>query len=316
MTALLLGWLLAADLAPAAERTVERAGVVGRARVEPATVTLVEDVRLTLEVEAAAPLAVEPLALANLPGWRVRHAGAPETDPLPGGRQRWRQTVRLTPDRPGELPLPPPAVRARPGGRETPVEITWGPLAVRVTTALPRVDVDEARGVTGPEPAPAPPPTPLRDWLIAAAVALGLGAVAALAWRRRRRRPAPEPPPDVWALAELDRLAARDAADPAAADALADLLRGFLARRYGLDAAGRTTAELLARLRPLSLPPDVFTSWQALLERCDLARFARLGFAADEWGRAVGRARDLVAASLPVSEASAAEQAVGAGGNA
>ena len=43
--------------------------------------------------------------------------------------------------------------RIRAGGRETPVEIDWPPLTVQVTTTLPRVDLDEARGVTGPEPA-------------------------------------------------------------------------------------------------------------------------------------------------------------------
>jgi hypothetical protein len=316
MTALLFGWLLAADPAPVAERTVERAGVVGRARAEPATVPLVGDVRLTLEVEGAAPLAVEPPSFGRLPGWRVRQVGEPESAALPGGRQRWRQSVRLTPDRPGELPLPPPALHVRPGGHETPVEIAWPPLTVRVTTTIPRADVDEAHGVTGPEPAPPLPPTPLRDWLIAAAVLLGLAVTILVAWRRRRRRPVPEPPADVWALAGLDRLATRDPADPAAADALADLLRGFLARRYGLDAEGRTTAELLARLRPLPLAPDVFTSWQALLERCDLARFARLGFTAEEWAHAINQAREVVAASLPVGEAAGAAAAGGAGGNA
>src|SRR5581483_7008196 len=211
MIVLLLSLLFAAG--PAAERTAERAGVVGRARAEPATVPLVGDVRLTLEVEAAAPLAVEPPDLTRFPGWHVRQTTEPETSPLPGGRQRWRQTVRLSPDRPGELPLPVPAVRVRAGGRETPVELTWEPLTVAVATALPRADIDEARGVTEPEPAPAPPDTPLRDWLAAGGTVLGLVAVLVLVWRRRRKpRPVPEPPADVWAAAELDRLAGRDPA--------------------------------------------------------------------------------------------------------
>jgi hypothetical protein len=314
MTALLLGWLLAAGPAPAAERTTERAGVVGRARVAPAAVSLAGDVTLTLEIEGAAPVAVETPAFNQLPGWRVRQLLEPETTSLPGNRQWWRQAVRLTPDRPGDLPLPPPAVRVRPGGREAPVEIAWQPLAVRVTTALPRADVDEARGVTEPEPAPPEVTNPWPGVALAAAVVLVGGAAGVVWWRRRRSRPVTELPPAEWARAELDRLAKRDAADPAAADALADVLRGFLARRFRLDAEGRTTAELLARLRPLPLPAAALAAWQALLERCDLARFARLGFAADEWGPVLDRARDLVAASLPVGEAAGAVQLGGAGG--
>jgi hypothetical protein len=316
MTALLLGWLLAADPAPATERTTDRAGVVGRARVAPAEVSLAGDVTLTLEIDGAAPLAVETPAFGQFAGWRVRQMNEAETAPLPGNRQRWRQAVRLTPDRPGDLSLPPPALRVRPGGREAPVEIAWQPLAVRVTTALPRANIDEARGVTEPEPAPPEVTNPWPGAALAAAVVLVGGAAGVAWWRRRRSRPAPELPPAEWARAELDRLAKRDAADPAAADALADVLRGFLARRFRLDAEGRTTAELLARLRTLPLPADALTAWQALLERCDLARFARLGFGADEWGVVLDRARDLVAASLPVGEAAGAAQPGGAGGNA
>jgi hypothetical protein len=314
MTALLLGWLLAADPAPATERTTDRAGVVGRARIAPAEVSLAGDVTLTLDIEGAAPLAVETPAVGQLPGWRVRQVAEPDTSPLPGNRQRWRQAVRLTPDRPGDLPLPPPAVRVRPGGREAPVEITWQPLTVRVTTALPRVDVDEARGVTEPEPAPRGVTNPWPGLALAAAVVLLGGAAGVTWWRRRQSRPVPELPPAEWARAELDRLAGRDAADPAAADALADVLRGFLARGFRLDAEGRTTAELLARLRTLPLPADAIAAWQALLERCDLARFARLGFAADEWGPVLDRAHDLVTASLPVGEVAGVAQSGGGGG--
>ncbi len=318
MTALLLCCLLAADPAPPAlERPVERAGVVGRVRIEPAVVPLTDDIRLTLTVEAAAPLAVEPPSFARLPGWRLRRVAEPEVTSLPDGRQRWQQAVRLTPDRPGELPLPVPPVTVRPGGRETPVELTWEPIVVRVTTRLTRVDLDEARGVTGPEPAPPRPPSSLGAWLAAVGTVLGLVVTVAVAWRRRHRpQPVPEPPPDVWANTELDRLAALDPADPAAADALADLLRGFLARRYQFPATGKTTAELLALLHGVDLPPEQYATWRTLLERCDLARFARLAYAADEWPAALQSVRELVAASLPVGETAGAAQAGDSRGNA
>jgi hypothetical protein len=286
-------------------------------RVESTVVPLTGDVRLTLEVEAAAPLAVEPPALAPVAGWRVRQTSEPEITPLPPDRQRWRQTVRLTPDRPGELPLPVPPLRVRPGGRETPVELAWQPLVVRVTTALPRVDLDEARGVTDPESAPPEAVYSWRDWRWAA---LGLPVVAIVAvWlvrRLRRPPPVPEPPPDVWAFAELDRLTRYDPTDPAAADALADLLRGFLERRYQLPAGGQTTDELLVRLPHLPLPPAALSSWQALLERGELARFARRGYSPDEWERALQAVRDLVTASVPVRQPEGVAPGGGVGGNA
>jgi hypothetical protein len=315
MIGLLLVGLLAAD-PPADQRslTKERAGIIGTVTVTPAPVALVGEVRLTLTIEGDAPLTVEPVTLPTLPGWRVRGREEPTVDEPAGGRQRWRQSFRLTPDRPGELSLPPPVLRVQAGGRETPVEIAWEPLAVSVTTSLPRVDLDEARGVTGPELVPPPPPSAVRNWLIAAAVVVCLGVMLVLVGRRLRRpQPVPEPPPVEWALAALTRLEGRDPTDPVAADELADLLRGFLTRRYLPAAAGKTTAELLALLRPCPLAPDALAGWQALLERCDLARFARLGFAPDEWSTALIQVRDLVTASVPVSESAEAAQEVAAG---
>jgi hypothetical protein len=284
-------------------QTVKHADVVGTVTVAPVPVALAGAIRLTLEVTAEAPLAVEPVTFAAPPGWRLRGADEPVLDEPSGGRQRWRQTFRLTPDRPGELALPPPAVRVRSGGRETPVVLEWPPLPVPVTTSLPRAELDEARGVTGPEPAPALPPSPLRDWLIAAAVLASLAVTFWLVWRRRHRpRPLPEPPPVEWALRALDRLGGRDPTDPTAADDLADLLRGFLSRRHNLAADGRTTAEVLVLLRQSPLPSDAAAGWQVLLERCDLARFARFGFAPDEWPAVLARVRELVTATLPVGE--------------
>jgi hypothetical protein len=277
-------------------------------------VGLAGTIQLTLEITAEAPLAVEPVTFTAPPGWRLRGTDGSILDEPSGGRQRWRQTFRLAPDRPGELALPPPAVRVRSGGRETPVALEWQPVTVRVTTSLPRAELDEARGVTGPEPVPAPPPSPLRDWLTAAAIVVSLAVVLWFVWRRRRRpRPVPEPPPTEWALQALDRLGDRDPDDPTTADALADLLRGFLGRRYQLAANGRTTAELLVLLRQFPLPPDAVADWHALLARCDLARFARLGFAADEWPATLARVRELVTATLPVGELAGAAQGGGVG---
>ena len=219
----------------------------------------------------------------------------------PGGKQQWRATFRLTPDKPGELTLPPPPIRVRTAGRETPVEIDWPPLTIRVTTTLPRVDLDEAHGVTGPVPAP-PTPTPFymdeRFWAVCIVVVVIIAAV--LAGRGLRSPPPPEPSAREWAAAELDRLAGLDPADAAAGDAMTHLLRGFLVRAYRVPATGKTTGEIVSLL-----PPEAVDGWQALLRRCDLARFAAARFTVDEWTAAIARARVLVGSSLPVGKATA-----------
>jgi hypothetical protein len=190
-------------------------------------------------------------------------------------------------------------------------------------------NLDDARGVTGPEPAP-PAPVPVwrdeRAWAVALAVVAVTAAV--LAGRRHRPPPAPEPPPGEWAAAELDRLA-QSGPD---ADGLAAVLRGFLARQFHVPAAA-TTAEVIHFLgatgvSPVSSPehgrdargtpgPNVAgpnaADWQSLLERCDVARFANVAFTPAEWATAVDQARRVIAESLPVAEP-AGSAATGAAG--
>jgi len=286
----------ASDAVPMRERFAERLGVSARARVEPSVVPITGVVTLLFSVEGAAPLTVEPLKLGDLPGWRIRSAGEPTTTPLSAGRERRDQVFRLVPDRAGELALPLPAIRVRPGGRESWVELAFEPLGVRVTTSLPRVDLDEAREVTGPEAAPPAPPARLGVWLT------GVGVVAGALllwsrWRTRRRRDRrPEPTLAAWLDGELARLGPVDAAAPSAADSLGDVIRGYLARRYRVVATGRTTGELVSLL-----PAEAAADWRDVLERCDLAKFARAGFTPAEWDKALVRLRD-ARATLPAGE--------------
>jgi hypothetical protein len=316
MTAILVCSLLAQSLAPAGQgHSVTRAGIRCVEDIQPPSVSLTGEARLTLSAEGDAPLAVEPITFPDPPGWRVRAVEPAAITDLPGNKQLWRQTLRLIPDKPGELALLPPTIRVRAGGREVPVEIDWKPLTVHVTSMLPRADLDEAHGVTGPEPAP-PGPTPFwrdeRFW----AVVMVLFAVGAAVFAGRRRPPPPEPelPPVEWANAQLDRLAAADPANTATADALAELIRGFLVRRHLFPAAGKTTAELTVLLH--ALPPDQADGWHSLLERCDLARFANVDFSAGGWADVLDRARRLAAASLSVGEATGSAAGSPAGENA
>jgi hypothetical protein len=306
-----VGWLIlfsAAGLGeagPAMEFT--KAGIRCTESIDPPTVPLTGEARLTLTAEGPAPLTVDSVMVVDSPGWRVTAMPSTVAD-RPGSRQLWRQEFRLTPDRAGDLTVLPPPIRVRASGRETPVEIAWRPLTVRVTTTITRPDVDDARGVTGPEPAPPAEPfwTDMRFW--AAVMVVIAVAAAVLAGRRVPPPPVPEPPPAEWAAGAVDRLAQGDPD----AHRLAAVLREFLARQFHIAAAGSTTAELVARL-PAVVP---VADWQRLLERCDVARFSDRGFTELEWRQVLDQARRLVVESLPVAESAGSAGETSAGENA
>jgi hypothetical protein len=226
---------------------------------------------------------------------------------LPGKLQQWRQVFRLSPDRPGDLPLPPPALRVRAGGRETPIDINWQPLTVHVTTTILRADLDEARGVTGPESAPPSTPMLWQDERFWAASIVIIAVITALFAGRKVQPPAPVIPPAEWVAAELDRLDRLDASDPRAADALAELLREFLDRVCKVPAIGKNTPEIVGLLHNAS--PESITAWRSLLERCDLARFTCRGFTPVEWQGALTSCKSLMAETLPVGETTASAAA-------
>jgi hypothetical protein len=70
---------------------------------------------------------------------------------------------------------------------------------------------------------------------------------------------------------------------------LADVLRTFVERRYGLPATKRTTGELSAA------ESAVAGGVVPVLERCDLAKFAAAPPTADECRELLARARAVVA---------------------
>jgi hypothetical protein len=291
--------LLAADLpAPAARgHTIIRSGIVCVEAVDPPEISITGELRLMLTATGDGPLSVEPVTFSDPPGWRVRASDtAVVSDEAGGKQQRWRQTFRLTPDKPGELPLQAPAIRVRSGGRDTPVSIDWPPITVKVTSKLSRVELDEARGITGPEAVPPGSPPFWKDeraW--AALIVLVAIVTAVFAGRLLRRQPIPEPPLAEWVAAGLDRLGQLDPQSPASADTMANLLRGYITRRYHAPAEMLTTAELFARWADESAD-----EWKALLVRCDQARFGGVQFSAEEWTEAITIARRL---TLPVDEA-------------
>lgn len=168
----------------------------------------------------------------------------------------------------GDVAIPAPKLRARPkdGGPER--AAVAEPVRVRV-----RPELDPA--APGPPELPGEPPrAPFRwvPWAAAAAAAL-----AALALARRRKRPAaapappPPPAPHERALARLREIAEREPRDvPADFASTSAVLRDYVAERFAVRAAQRTTEELLAA-------PETAACRDALagaLGPCDLVKFA------------------------------------------
>lgn len=163
-------------------------------------------------------------------------------------------------------------------------------------------ELKELRDIAGMEPAP--PAGPGLGWLLAgiAATVVASLLLGLLCWRfrhqRRHRAPAPLVP-EQWASHELEAIEALGL--PAAGQVeryhllLSDVVRRYLELRFGLQAPERTTPEFLGFLRHSSLlPPEQQERLRQLLECCDLAKFARARFSAEECQAAGQLARAIV----------------------
>jgi hypothetical protein len=140
-------------------------------------------------------------------------------------------------------------------------------------------------------------------WWLALPILPGLLLVG---WKLyfRSRGDKPALPPDRWALAELERI---DRLDLPAAGAferyhtlLSDAIRHYFELRFQLPASKQTTPEFLKTVAASGhLAPDQQSLLASFLERCDLAKFARVPFSPPECQVAAAMARDLVQQTTP-----------------
>jgi hypothetical protein len=238
--------------------------------------------QLSLVVEAPGGTAVTLPAVADKLGpFVVASQAAPKVSSDGGGLERWRCAYVLEAEGTGELTLPPLTVTFRAPADGAPQQLATAPLRVTVTSLLPAdPDLTEYKDIAPPVELP---PATLARLLWPALVALGLASLALLLWRRRRRSglaPPSSQPAHLLALAELDRLGQRLPGDrPATEDfyvRLADILRRYVASRFGLSAPTQTTEELLAAAEQAGGP--VATRRPLIgrvLSQCDLVKFAR-----------------------------------------
>jgi len=295
--------ILASLLAPLAVRA--QPAVVATATADTRTVSYATFAHVTLAVEGPAPLAVElPTELLTPEAgvvWRAQPVGTATREKLADGRERWRLVVRVR--------AYPPLVGDPAGTRHVgfnPVrvngqEVTFEPVPFDVTKRAGFDDPSAVRprppvGTEDPPPKPAEPAEPFPVWAVVV-LAGAVGAVAAaLVLRPRRARPVD---PLEWARARFANLSA---APPGAAtvDGVAEVLRGFVERRFGVPATKLTTTELAAAAREQGWPVEQAEAIRALLDECDRAKFAgdvpdddgcrRLVRRAAEWVNDVGRA--------------------------
>lgn len=173
-----------------------------------------------------------------------------------------------------------------------PVRFVMGGDTAHLRTAALRIPVQstvsaDAEGLRGMTSL-APFPGPWWPWALLALVAAVCIAGAVYFWRERRPSapPAPQPParpapaPHQAARRRFDALAEQtDWNDPAALEAafveLSTIVRRYLARRLGVAALERTTAELIRALRAdAALPAAALDDVNTVLQQADLVKFA------------------------------------------
>jgi hypothetical protein len=310
-------FLLLAPPLSAAEQEKSAGGAVARARIDRDAVPLSESLVLTISVEGRSPLEIERiLEITPSPAWVVTPLPGPESTTLPKGRGRWQQGYRLSPLQNGEVALPLAPLRFRTAGSEA-VMVQFDEFKVKVATVVSAPTTAALKDITPLERLPEPARLPWGLALIAAGVSAGLALVGWGAWRASRK-PVSQPaelPPGAWALQELSRIEALNL--PAAGQIepfhtlLADVVRQYIDRRFGVRTTERTTGELLAALAQAnSISAEPQETLRDFFARCDLAKFARAGYVPEDCQEAMRLARRLVEDTPPSTTAALASGGV------
>jgi len=148
-------------------------------------------------------------------------------------------------------------------------------------------------------------------WAIAAAILALIALLAWIIWRWRRRSRAPLTP-YAWAQRELHRITQSgwETSDPVRYGvAVADVLRGYLARSFPVARLSETTRELATSLAGVSAVPQERAI--PLLDAVDLVKFARRTMTTDDAHAAGTTVREIIDETERrlAAERAAAEQA-------
>lgn len=235
-----------------------------------------------------------PTPITRSPGWEIRKVAEAETK-APDNRREWQQTWLLAPRQPGTIALQLEPIRVREAAQGEWRNLPWKPLTLTVTTTVTRPDLSELRPSTGLELLPAEPT--FSFWWVTGGLAAALLVVSLLVIRwRRRAQPALRIPSLLDELALLEQETVGDMEQTARlAEQLSKVVRAWLEQTHGLPTRRRTTPECLAALQALELPSTIpLAAISAVLNRCDLARFAQHPFSAAEWRDLLAQTRGLL----------------------
>lgn len=276
-------------LAPGAPAEEVR-GLSARLSVASSSVTLAVPFEATIEVALPAGFRVAGETVGPVLGDVSVLDGGWEAAPAGEGATTRRWKGRLAAFRLGEVTIPTVRVSVlAPDGGAAAVGTEAVPLTVAgAIEAAP--EAAEAPEIADLKPAAVVPAdyVPLGRALLAL---LALAAVALLAWWGGRRWAGrfakvevdPDPfhriPPDAWAFAALrallDRRLPEEGREDLFHEELARIVRRYLSGRYRVDLMERTTLEIGPALRQAGVDPEAAAETLALLERTDLAKFAR-----------------------------------------
>lgn len=232
--------------------------------------------------------------------------------PPSGGTTVWKG--RLAAWRVGEITVPPIEVGlARDGTREV---VKTEPVKLTIRSVLDPKESKPTIADLKPPATVAPDWRPLRTALVVLAGLLVLAGVAFWIHRRYASRlaavsapadPFRRLPPHVWAYEELRLLLERQRARPGGEDLffeeLSRIVKQYLEGRFRVELLERTTAEMAPALSQAGVDDAVARQVRGLLDRADLAKFARAGAGPDGLKQAVEAAYAIVDRTKPAEAA-------------
>lgn len=332
---LVMAWALTASgslpaSVPAAEAPPGQQGATAPAPATPAVTLRVDRQRVTVgdpievTIEIRYPEGTEVSALAPGADWGgLRTLEVMRGTPQPHPQGGWVRSdrVRVAAFTPGAAKAPPLEVEYR--GMDGRIgRISTPPFEISVDSILVKGEAPEISDLKDP----ASLSGALWPWVLGAAAVAAAAAGGAWTLARRRRRLAealarrqdgPPLPAHEWAL---QKLAALSGSDMLAAGhwleyhvILSEVLKEYLARRYGIPTLERTTSEVLAEARERRLGGGLVADLRSVLEPCDLVKFARRQPARADSEATLGRARAFVETTRPVEmpQPTASAQAAG-----
>lgn len=297
------------------ETTAERGPVKLIVRAEQGELTVGERTSLTIDVLFEPNVDVKmPEIAEKLGSFDVEDRRTPPDIPE-AGKRRWTHQYTIRTLDTGDVEIPPVTVKftdrrnqgdAR--GEAIEGEISSDKLTVNIRSLIAgEPNPDDLRDIK--DAVDVPVPWHARAWWYAAGGA-ALLAMAAVFWliRRRGRKASaaiiPELPPHLWALRQLDQLAADRLIERGELEPfffrLSTIVRQYIERRFAIMAAEQTTDEFLREARR---HPTLDDSQRALLadflRLADMVKFARFQPQRDESEQALAAARNFVQQTAP-----------------